>query len=324
MFEKFNDVGNQSILVIGDIILDKYIYGQTTRISPEAPVPIVLAKKESYVLGGAANVAANLNSLGAKSYLMGCVGNDQNGRTVIDLIDDILSDSSGIFHSSKKTTTKSRIVSKGQQVLRIDEESTFDMESAEQKSFFELIENAINTMPFDGIILQDYNKGIFSERMIQDVLQLAKNKSIPIFVDPKHKNFWKYQGVTIFKPNLSEILEANEIENYSSLDELLISTYSRLKCELLMCTLADEGIAYVQKGVVSKSPTQKIDVVDVSGAGDSALATIVLSYLLGYEAKEIAILANLGGKVACMKSGVSTIFITELISAYKSDNKANK
>lgn len=317
MFENFKNVGNQNILVIGDIILDKYIYGQTTRISPEAPVPIVLSEKETYVLGGAANVAANLNSLGAKSFLIGSIGNDQNGKIVIDLVDDILFDSSGIFQSSKKTTTKSRIVSKGQQVLRIDEENPSYLSKSEETLLFELVEKAIKLNSFDGIILQDYNKGIFSERLIQDIIELAKDNSLPIFVDPKHKNFWKYQDVTIFKPNLSEILAANDIENYNSLDDLLISTYKRLNCKLLMCTLADDGIAYVLDGKVSKSPTQKIDVVDVSGAGDSALSIIVLGFLLGYEVKSIAILANLCGKVACMKSGVSTITIMELETAYK-------
>jgi rfaE bifunctional protein kinase chain/domain len=318
MFEKFKNVGNQNILVIGDIILDKYIYGQTTRISPEAPVPIVLSEEERYVLGGAANVAANLNSLGAKTFLIGCIGDDQNGKIVLDLVDNTLLDSAGILKSSKKTTTKSRIVSKGQQLLRIDDENTSDLSSSEEILILSLIKKAILSNSFNGIILQDYNKGIFTDKLIQEILQLAKDNSLPVFVDPKHKNFWKYQGATIFKPNLSEILSANDIENYNSLDDLLIATFKRLKCELLMCTLADEGIAFVQDGIVSKSPTQKIDVVDVSGAGDSALSIIVMGFLLGYDAKSIALLANLCGKIACMKSGVSIISFEELISAYDS------
>jgi len=317
MFEKFKNVKNQCILVIGDIILDKYIYGDSSRISPEAPVPIVLTENTSVVLGGAANVATNLTALGAKVYLMGCVGNDPNGDLVINFGKGILHDINGIIRSNKITTTKTRIVSKGQQMLRIDDEDVRDISKIAENTLFERISTAVQVDDgITGIVLQDYNKGIFSISLIDKIIELAKKLEIPFFVDPKHNNFWKFKGAALFKPNLSELRQASFADDLDSLDEVLLNSARKLECNILMCTLADKGIVYVEKNKVMYSPTQKIDVIDVSGAGDTSLSIMVLGYLLGYDAKSISILANLCGKIVCMKSGVSTMTLEELETAY--------
>ena len=316
MFEKFKNVKDHSILVIGDIILDKYIFGDSTRISPEAPVPIVLANKKSYVLGGAANVAANLTSLGVKTYLMGQVGNDTNGELIIKLANESSIDISGIVKSNKVTTTKTRIVSKGQQMLRVDEEDIDEISEKEKSTFITMLSNTIVQNGITAIVLQDYNKGLFSVSMINETIAICNKHDLPFFVDPKHNNFWKYQNATLFKPNLSEMIKANINNNYSTLDEMLLISSKKLNCKVLMCTLAEDGIAYIENAKVERTPTEKIDVIDVSGAGDSALSIMVISYKLGYDTKSISRLANLCGKVVCMKSGVSTITINELKRAF--------
>jgi len=323
MFEKFNNVGDHTILVIGDIILDKYVYGHSSRISPEAPVPIVLSQNVSYILGGAANVAANLTSLGAKAILMGCIGNDNHGDLILDILKSEIGNITGVYRSEKITTTKTRIVSKGQQMLRIDEEDSSSISSDEEDSFYAMIEKAILDQSVTGVILQDYNKGLFTKSLIKKIIDLANLNKIPFYVDPKHTNFWDYKGAQIFKPNLSEIQKANYLSDSSSLDELLLASAEKLECGILMCTLADEGIAYIENGKVERTETQKIDVIDVSGAGDSALSIIVLSHLLGYDTKKISIFANLCGRVVCMKSGVSTLTIKELKGTFYSVSEDN-
>jgi rfaE bifunctional protein kinase chain/domain len=267
-------------------------------------------------LGGAANVAVNLTAFGAKVHLMGCVGADARGDLAIEMAKKCLFDVSGIFRSGKRTTSKTRIVSKGQQMLRIDNEDISDIPPSEEESFFKIISNKLRYGGISGIVLQDYNKGIFTASLIDRIITLAHEQGIPFFVDPKHKNFWMYKGATLFKPNLSEIMQANSPKEYLSNEELLLSSARKLKCKILMCTLAEKGIAFVENEKVEYTPTQKIDVIDVSGAGDTSLAIMVLAYLLGYDTKSISILANLCGKVVCMKSGVSTMTLEELKTAF--------
>ena len=162
------------------------------------------------------------------------------------------------------------------------------------------------------------NKGLFTPDLIQNIILVAHNRNIPYFVDPKQKNFWAYSGAAIFKPNKSEIYAAFKHPAESTLKEVLCSSAQKLECDLLMCTLAEEGIAFVHDGEFKQVPTQKVDVLDVSGAGDTALSIMVLAYLLGYDPSAISLLANLGGKIVCMKSGVSTLTIQELKKALDS------
>lgn len=324
MFEKFEKVGRLNILVIGDIILDKYIYGDTTRISPEAPVPIVLSQRKSNVLGGAGNVAANLKALGAKAYLMGTVGNDSDGDLVIDLAKENLLNHSGILRSTKVTTVKTRIVSKGQQMLRIDSEDIDQISKKEEDLFLDKISRVIRDNDINALVLQDYNKGLLTSSLIDRIIILANELQLPYYVDPKHENFWRYKGAILFKPNLSELKKANFPYENELLDSILSKTAERLDCKILMCTLAEEGILYIENGKTNRMPTQKIDVRDVSGAGDTALSIMVIAHLLGYDTKSISKLANLCGQIVCMKSGVSTTSITELIDAYNSNyNKSD-
>ncbi|MEM9548843.1 MAG: PfkB family carbohydrate kinase, partial [Bacteroidota bacterium] len=170
--------------------------------------------------------------------------------------------------------------------------------------------------PITGVVLQDYNKGIFTVNSIDRILELIRKHDIPYFIDPKFSNFWKFQGATLFKPNRKELMDANSSHKSISFQEIMKSSAHKLKCEILMCTLAEKGIAYVEEDKLFYSPADRIDVVDVSGAGDTSLSIMVLAYLLGYDTSSIATLANLSGKVVCMKSGVSIMTLDELKSAY--------
>ena len=323
MFDKFKNVKEVKVLVIGDLILDKYIYGKSTRISPEAPVPILLAEGESHVLGGAANVASNIIKLGAEAILIGCVGQDSNGKILVDLIHQEIGSTTGVIKTKSITTTKTRIISQNHQMLRIDEEDVEEINNDAEMSLYDIIYNTILQNKVSGIILQDYNKGLLTESLIDKIIILSKENQIPFFVDPKHKNFWNYKGAALYKPNLSEILSANNVDDKKHLEEILINSADKLDCKILMCTLAENGIAYVENSKIGRTPTQKIDILDVSGAGDSALSVMVLAYLLGYDSKTISILANLCGKVVCMKSGVSTVTIHELKDAFRSVHQDN-
>jgi len=317
MFKRFDAIGAYHILVIGDVMLDKYIYGETSRISPEAPVPVVLTKGVKHILGGAANVAANLTSLGANATVIGCVGNDQNGDILKQLLDASSIDAGYLYTANARpTTTKMRIVAKGQQMLRVDEENSDDLTKLEEAMLIDQIDKALSERDYNGIILQDYNKGVMTPTVISQICSMAKDRSLPLFVDPKHKNFWMYKGVALFKPNLNEIKNAVSEFGKDSLEEMLVNSAAKLNCGLLMCTMADKGIACVKNGKVNIYPTSRVAVIDVSGAGDSALSIMALSYLLGYDVDEIALLSNLGGKIACMKSGVSVITQKELRDAY--------
>ena len=316
MIEKLNKVGDLNILVVGDIILDEYIFGTSERISPEAPVPIVSITETENVLGGAANVASNLANLGAQIHLLGFVGGDESGRKVMELLEKIGIDTSSICEFDRPTTTKTRIVSKGQQMIRIDNEVTNGLPIELENEIFHQVKAHIESENYNGIILQDYNKGLFTSNIIGRIMRLARNHELPIFVDPKFKNFWSYTEATLFKPNLKEIIDANSGRFGSDVENILVQSAERLNCELLICTMAEKGIAYVKDSEYFVQSTERIDVVDVSGAGDTALAVMTIAYLIGCTPEEIAQLANLGGKLVCLKSGVSTITIDELKDAY--------
>ena len=316
MIEKLNNVGGLNILVVGDLILDKYIVGTSERISPEAPVPIVSITETKDVLGGAANVASNIVDMGARISLIGFVGRDDSGKRICDLLEQKGIDTNTICEFDRPTTTKTRIVSKGQQMIRIDNEVTDELNIDLENKIFHSIKEHVESGNYNGIILQDYNKGLFTSNIIGRIIRLAGDHSLPTFVDPKFKNFWSFTDATLFKPNLKEIIDANQGRFGSDIEDILVQSAERLNCEVLICTMAEKGIAYVIDSEYYVEPTEKIDVIDVSGAGDTALAVMTIAYLIGCTPQEIAQLANLGGKLVCLKSGVSTITIDELKDAY--------
>jgi len=310
MLEQFSKASSVSLLVVGDLILDEYIEGQIHRMSAEAPIPVVDQTDTKHVLGGSANVAANITSLGGNAHLIGVIGDDLSGQILVDLLQDIeLTTDSLIIDKSRPTTTKTRVTVSGQQKLRIDREETTNVEENIEKRVLQKVEALI--LEVDGIVLQDYNKGMLTPTLIADIMSLASTHNKPTFVDPKSKNFWAYKGATIFKPNKKEITEAQQSTDLT-MEEMLKITLRQLSCQAIICTLAEDGVAIMHEKNFHREPADQIEVVDVSGAGDSTIAMISIAYLLGYSLDQLPILCNLAGKASCMQQGVGTITLEQV------------
>lgn len=310
MMEQFNGL---RALVVGDVMIDTYTKGVVERMSPEAPVPIVNLNERFDRLGGAANVALNLKALGAVPTVCSVVGVDAFGSRLCQLMQEHGLDADGLVRSSQRVTTvKHRIFNGDKQLLRIDDEDTFDLTESEQSALLRIIENKLDTT--DVVILQDYNKGVLSEAMIQAVIAMAQRKSIPVAVDPKKKNFFAYQGVTLFKPNAKELREGLGT-TASTLDELrqaAMTLQERICCQYLMVTLSDQGVMILHDGDFIHLPAHPRNIVDVSGAGDTVLSVAALCVAIQSDAKTIASLSNLAGGLVCETVGVVPIDMERL------------
>lgn len=311
----FKKIKNLKIAVIGDIILDEYIFGEVERISPEAPVPVVKVNRKFYNLGGAANVALNIKKLGAIPFLLGIIGNDEAGKKMIEkLKENNINSEFLILSNDWKTVVKTRIIAQNQQMIRIDQENNFRIEDKYLKEFFEKYNELKNLC--DGILIQDYEKGLLSEKNIGKIL---KNKK-PIFVDPKFENFFLYKNVTIFKPNLKEAEKVlgrklrEEKERISAIKYIK----NRIKCENLIMTIGEEGMIGIDnKNKIFKVPSNKVEVYDVTGAGDTVISLLTLSYLSGLDIISSSVIATIGAGIEVTKLGASPIEKKELTNCIK-------
>lgn len=314
MKEKFEKISGLNIIVIGDIMLDHYIEGDITRMSAEAPIPIVNQVSDRNVLGGAANVAINIKSLGANPILIGVVGKDSTSRIIKEKVIDQLDENNFILESQRKSTLKSRVIVDGKQIFRYDNEDTHDISANETQLILDHFENLINSEEIDGVVLQDYNKGILTEQLIKEVLKRSREKDIPTFVDPKTSNYWKFKDATVFKPNRKELFEALPIDTELDLQTAMSISSENLDCELLICTLAADGVAsFANKNYLHESAAE-FEVIDVSGAGDSTIAMISIGYLLGISGSDLLKLSNGAGKSACVVEGVSSITLSDVLA----------
>ncbi len=319
--EVFDKINHLNILIVGDVMVDRYLTGKVDRISPEAPVPIIRLNTTENRLGGAANVALNIKAMGAKPFLCSVIGKDDNAQTFINLLPSEEIDQKGIILSEKRcTTVKTRILAANQHLLRIDQEDTFALHSEEEESLLFNIKRILTEHSIHVILFQDYNKGVLSLNVIQQVLREAKERSIPTVVDPKLHNFLEFKQATLFKPNLKEIQDALPLDvksNTNSLSEA--SQYLRSKCQHLhtMVTLSDKGI-FIDDGInQSILPTQARNIADVCGAGDTVISIAALGIALQLNLQDIAILANLAGGQVCEKVGVVPVNKTQLLQEYK-------
>lgn len=307
LLERFHGL---KALVVGDVMIDTYTKGVVERMSPEAPVPIVNAQSHFSRLGGAANVAMNLKALGAEPVVYSVIGKDNAAEDLLQLMREHGLDCQGLLQSSqRKTTVKHRIFNGDRQLLRIDEEDTFDLTEEEREGLLGIIRQAMREQGFDVVILQDYNKGVLSEKMIGAILALAKKKGLPVVVDPKKKNFFAYQGVTLFKPNGKELREGLGVttETLEKLKEAMLALQQRISCEYLMVTLSEQGVMMLHDGVFHHIPALSRNIVDVSGAGDTVLSIAALCMAKGEKAETIAILSNIAGGLVCESAGVVPI-----------------
>lgn len=323
LFESFNQL---NVLIIGDVMVDSYLWGHVERISPEAPVPIVSVKSRENRLGGAANVALNVKALGANPILCSVVGNDQKGGVFIDLLKEQQMDTVGIVKSTSRiTTTKFRVIGNKVQMLRVDEEVDSVLNQVDQKAFFDRFNTIINENNIDVIIFQDYDKGIISGVLIRQVVDIAVEKQIPVAVDPKKRNFVNYKNVTLFKPNLKELKEGLNIDFNAKNKEELQQAVSRLKSllntRMVLLTLSEDGvfIEYENNGEKSTTilPSHIRSISDVSGAGDTVISVAALCLATKADPAVLAAISNLAGGLVCEKVGVvpvdKQILLTETL-----------
>ncbi len=315
MFDKFNGL---RILVIGDVMLDAYVMGKVNRISPEAPVPIVSLENEDARIGGAGNVALNLLALGAKPIICGVIGEDSSGDKLLNLFEKNGISTDGLVKSMvRKTTVKTRVISNKQQLLRIDSESTFPLLESEEIKLNNTIQNIIN-QGIDGIIFEDYNKGVLTDSVIQNTIKIAKEKDIPTAVDPKKENFLSYKGVSLFKPNLKELKEGLNLNfDFNSNKELFEKGIElleeKLQNEISFVTLSENGVFIKNQTEKYYVPAHMRSISDVSGAGDTVIAVATLCLISGASTKQIAEISNLAGGLVCEKSGVVSISKNDLL-----------
>ncbi len=313
---------NKNILVIGDVMLDSYLFGNVERISPEAPVPIVDVIIKQDKLGGAANVAANIKNLGGTPIICSIIGKDQKSNIFIDLLKKMKINTNYIYQSENRiTSNKTRIIGNNHQMLRIDEEIKTDL-GKDQNDFIIIIEKIFKNEEIDCVLFQDYDKGILNETIINHVISKSNSLNIPIIVDPKKNNFSLYNNVTIFKPNFKEFKEGINLSDSDRLQ--LLENGSKILhkkgIEIVFVTLSENGIyiSYKNEGkIINKIiPGISREVVDVSGAGDTVAA--VSAMLIGNtNIEEIAKISNLAGGIVCEEVGVVPINLKKLIEEYK-------
>lgn len=315
LFDKFNGL---RILVIGDVMLDAYVMGKVNRISPEAPVPIVSLENEDARIGGAGNVALNLLALGAKPIICGVIGEDTSGDKLLNLFEKNGISTDGLVKSMvRKTTVKTRVISNKQQLLRIDSESTFPLLESEEIKLNNTIQNIIN-QGIDGIIFEDYNKGVLTDSVIQNTIKIAKEKDIPTAVDPKKENFLSYKGVSLFKPNLKELKEGLNLNfdfnsNKNLFEKGIEVLEEKLQNEISFVTLSENGVFIKNQTEKYYVPAHMRSISDVSGAGDTVIAVATLCLISGASTKQIAEISNLAGGLVCEKSGVVSISKNDLL-----------
>ena len=299
------------ILVLGDIMLDKYIWGDVSRISPEAPVPVVEVKKDTSVLGGAGNVYQNLKNLGASPLLAGVVGNDSEGQW----IKEKAANSEGIFMDEERPTTiKTRIIAHQQQVVRVDYERKIPISSLAERTIFKYIQEE----KYDGILISDYNKGTLTKSLVESVLSFAHDKSIPVFVDPKIENFFLFSPVTLISPNHIEAEEIVhfECQNNTQVEKAIEKILSQVSSRYIILKRGEQGMSVKERGKRTfHIPTIAREVYDVTGAGDTVIATASLSLLVGASILEAAILSNTAASIVVGKVGTATASIPELLES---------
>ena len=322
--ELLENCRGKRIAVVGDVMLDRFFWGTVNRISPEAPVPVVDLEEETAHLGGASNVANNLNNLGIVPLLCGVVGDDNSGKLFLEIAQQNGIDISGLFvDSSRPTTVKTRIIANNQHVVRVDREVCDPIPDHITDSIIKVIANEKN---LDGIIFQDYNKGTITARLIHSLIKIANERGIPTFVDPKFDNFFEYRNSTVFKPNRKEAQQAlnRKIQNREQIVSAGNELMQRLEPQAVLLTLGADGMAlFESKGEVSLVSTRARKVADVSGAGDTTIATFAAIYSAGASLKECATIANYAAGVVCEEPGVVPITIDKLLDSIRKNNKKN-
>lgn len=309
LFGKFQDI---KVVVVGDVMLDTYLWGRVDRISPEAPVPVIALYKKDYRLGGAANVALNLRSLDAQVAMFSVVGADDDAEILRQRFrQEGISDAWLIGSPSRITTNKSRVISRNQQMLRMDAEITDDLDAADENALISAIESYIINERPHVLIFEDYNKGVLTETVIRRIIEICRQHQVITAVDPKRKNFFSYKGVTIFKPNLKEVTEAFNLLQADVTPAALARIHDLLAQQLnhrfSFITLSEKGVFYNGHTEPVILPSHIRNISDVSGAGDTVIAVASLLYAATADVHLMAQVANIAGGLVCEEVGTVAI-----------------
>jgi rfaE bifunctional protein kinase chain/domain len=321
--ELFNEFSKKRILVVGDVMIDAYLRGKVNRVSPEAPVPIVSLEKQEDRLGGAANVALNLVALGAEPVICSVVGNDTHSKDLQRLLKESCISGEGlVFSSDRQTTVKTRVIGNNQQLLRIDAEQTDPITVYEENVLIKKVEQLMDKGA-DALIFEDYNKGVLTPNVIEQLISLARKRTIPTAVDPKKENFLAYCNVTLFKPNLKELREGlNKSFQFhpsdrSAFEEAVSDLERQLDNNISFVTLSEHGVYIREGGNSHYAEAHPRTIADVSGAGDTVIAVATLGLATGIPVAQIAELANIAGGLVCETSGVVPVDKDQLLSEVK-------
>ena len=319
IFEKFNSL---NVLIIGDVMIDSYIWGKVERISPEAPVPVVRVTKKENRLGGAANVALNIQALGACPYICAVIGDDSDGENFLSLLKaQGLSEEGLIKIKTRPTTIKTRIIAHNKQIARVDAETERNLSSSNTVLVLNKIKQIIADHRIDAIIFEDYDKGLITEELIDKTVKLSKEMGIITVVDPKKRNFHAYKGVQLFKPNLKELKEGLKIEvdplNIEQVEQAVNRLKKQLGAKTVMLTLSEHGVYVSSENGNNHILAHKRTIADVSGAGDTVIATAALCLAAGLNEFKTAEIANLAGGLVCEHVGVVPIDKARLLREIK-------
>jgi len=312
--------GQARILVLGDFILDQFVWGSVKRISPEAPVPVVNVERESFMPGGSLNVAHNITTLGGTVYPCGVVGRDLAGRMLLKSMRKEGIETAGVIYDrDRPTSLKTRIIAHSQQVVRFDREKTHAISKEDQQGMLKFLKKKIPSV--DVVIIEDYGKGVIQPELVSEVVRSARKHGKPILVDPKEKHFDYYRGVTVLTPNRKEAYEAYRtfhprMEDGLSLETVGFGLIRQIKSDALLVTLGEDGmVLFEKKGKVTSIPTAAREVFDVSGAGDTVIASLALALAAGAELSDAAMLSNLAAGIVVGKLGTATVTLKELKAA---------
>lgn len=310
-----DEMADVRVVVVGDVMLDRYLSGDADRVSPEAPVPVVTVEEENAVPGGAANVAANVSAIGAIAELHGVVGADNEAEALIDELTALGIATTGLIAvPGRPTTCKTRIVARGQQVVRIDREVTNPLAQRDREALLAAVSAALADA--DALVIEDYDKGTLDSDLARALIAAATARGIPVIVDPKQRNFFAYQGASVFKPNRRE-LESAFAAHFGGEDSDLEVARTRLGVENLLLTLGADGMALISPGrPLRRTPSIAREVFDVSGAGDTVSALMAATLGAGASIDEAAWIANLGAGVEVGKRGTATVSPDELLEAW--------
>lgn len=315
----FDSFSSLKVGVIGDLMLDTYMWGRVDRISPEAPVPVVALTRKEYRIGGAGNVALNCVSLGASVSILSVAGNDKDGLLLEDLLETNNIDTRYLIKSRDRvTTSKTRVISRNQQMMRLDDEMTHDISIAEQEALLEKARNFIANEDPDILIFEDYNKGVLTADCIRELISLCKSAGILTAVDPKRKNFFAYRNADIFKPNLQEVKEGLSLlpekadENF--LQRVHQELLKKLDHRISFITLSEKGVFYQEGDRSNLVPSHLRSIADVSGAGDTVIAVASLVFAASQNVHLMAEMANIAGGLVCEEVGTVAINKEKLLN----------